>query len=149
MQKPWRDAAYCLISPGLLSLLSYRTHGVLEALGIHVRALWIPCPADIECSQYFYPIQYCLPVPSDLLIAVQCDTVVSRRTFRESLLQRVSPEGQELALWVPRKLPCCVQLLPAPPAPALCMAVIRSFSLSSAHWHCLHLRAWWESLSVL
>jgi hypothetical protein len=25
MQKPWRDAAYWIASPGLLSLLSYRT----------------------------------------------------------------------------------------------------------------------------
>jgi hypothetical protein len=25
MQRPWRDAAYWLASPGLLSLLSYRT----------------------------------------------------------------------------------------------------------------------------
>jgi hypothetical protein len=25
MQKPWRDVLYCLASPGLLSLLSYRT----------------------------------------------------------------------------------------------------------------------------
>jgi hypothetical protein len=25
MQRPWRDAAYWIASPGLLSLLSYRT----------------------------------------------------------------------------------------------------------------------------
>jgi hypothetical protein len=25
MQRPWRDGLYCLASPGLLSLLSYRT----------------------------------------------------------------------------------------------------------------------------
>ena len=25
MQRPWRDVTYCLASPGLLSLLSYRT----------------------------------------------------------------------------------------------------------------------------
>jgi hypothetical protein len=25
MQRPWRDVSYCLASPGLLSLLSYRT----------------------------------------------------------------------------------------------------------------------------
>ena len=25
MQRPWRDVSFCLVSPGLLSLLSYRT----------------------------------------------------------------------------------------------------------------------------
>jgi hypothetical protein len=35
MQRPWRDVTYWLASPGLLSLLSYRTQEGLPAQGWH------------------------------------------------------------------------------------------------------------------
>jgi hypothetical protein len=45
MQRPWRDVPYCLASPGLLSLLSYRTQDYQSRDGTTHNGLG-PLPLD-------------------------------------------------------------------------------------------------------
>jgi hypothetical protein len=42
MQRPWRDVLYCLASPGLLSLLSYRTKTTSPEMASHPQGAFPP-----------------------------------------------------------------------------------------------------------
>jgi hypothetical protein len=49
MQRPWRDVSHCLVSPGLLSLLSYRTQDYQPRDGTTYNG---PSPFDHQLRKY-------------------------------------------------------------------------------------------------